>query len=43
MCVLLLLQSALNHENLVQLKAVYMSRTHICLLMELAGGGELYR
>jgi len=39
----IIMQSALNHENLVQLRAVFMSHTHICLVMELARGGELYR
>eukprot|EP00213_Chloropicon_mariensis_P006054 CAMPEP_0197484628 /NCGR_PEP_ID=MMETSP1309-20131121/57500_1 /TAXON_ID=464262 /ORGANISM="Genus nov. species nov., Strain RCC998" /LENGTH=644 /DNA_ID=CAMNT_0043027271 /DNA_START=174 /DNA_END=2108 /DNA_ORIENTATION=- len=38
----IIMQCALNHDNLVQLKAVYMSSTHIGLVMELVGGGEVY-
>mmetsp|Transcript_3114 Transcript_3114/g.8536 ORF Transcript_3114/g.8536 Transcript_3114/m.8536 type:complete len:529 (+) Transcript_3114:1859-3445(+) len=38
----IIMQCALNHPNLVQLSGVYLSATHIGLVMELVKGGELY-
>jgi serine/threonine protein kinase len=38
----IIMQAALNHVHLVQLKAVYMSQTHLGIVMELIEGGELY-